>query len=140
MWADPVEGGITGLYFDYVNFYKKNKKLSLEAKDKITEKFRGIRTNRDRFADDYTMWVLFEKDGIMRVNSVIRDMFYRNIPFKKEIRDKLDNMPAYNEIAPRYKNIQNRNITAFERKYKKYTGEDGRLPNVLQKYMDYLNS
>ena len=80
-----------------------------------------FRTNRDRFADDYVMWVLFEKDGIMRVNSVIRDMFYRNIPFKKEIRDKLENMPAYNEIAPRYKNIQTRNITAFERKYKKYT-------------------
>ncbi|MCU0844262.1 MAG: cyclic nucleotide-binding domain-containing protein [Spirochaetes bacterium] len=24
MWADPVEGGLTGIYFDYVNFFKKN--------------------------------------------------------------------------------------------------------------------
>ena len=122
------------------NRNKKNKKLSLEAKEKITEKFRSLRTNRDRFADDYTMWVLYEKDGIMRVNSVIRDIFYRNIPFKKEIRDRLENMPAYNEIAPRYKNIQNRNITGYERKYKKYVGENGKLPDELQKYMDFLNA
>jgi hypothetical protein len=140
MWADPVEGGITGLYFDYVNFYKKSKKLSLEAKEKITEKFRSLRTNRDRFADDYIMWVLYEKDGIMRINSVIRDMFFRNIPFRKEMRVKLENMPAYNEIAPRYKNIQARNITGYERKYKKYFGENGKLPDELQKYMDFLNS
>lgn len=140
MWADPVEGGITGVYFDYVNFYKKNRKLSMEAKDKITEKFRSIRTNRDRFADDYTLWVLYEKDGIMRVNNVIREMFYRFIPFRKELRDRLENMPAYNEIAPRYKNIQSRNVTQYERRYKKYLDDNGNLPEPLQKYMDFLNS
>ena len=26
LWADPVEGGITGAFYDYVTFYKKNNK------------------------------------------------------------------------------------------------------------------
>ncbi len=140
MWADPVEGGLTGLYFDYINFYKKNPKLSVEAKEKISERFKSLRTNRDRFADDYIQWVLFEKDGIMKLNSVVREMFYRHIPFKKETRDKLENMPAFSEIGTKFKNVHSRDVTAFERKFKKYMDGEGKLPEALQKFMDFINT
>ncbi|MDY6933771.1 MAG: hypothetical protein SVZ03_06050 [Spirochaetota bacterium] len=140
MWADPVEGGITGAYFDYVNFYKKNSKLSAETKDKISERFKSLRTNRDRFADDYIMWVLFEKDGVMRLNSVIRDMFYKHIPFKKELRSKLENMPAFTEIASRYNNLLERRINNYQRKYKKYMDTNSILPDSLQRYMDFISN
>ena len=53
MWGDPIEGGVTGEYFDYVNNFRKNSKLSTEAKEKIRDRFKALRTNRDRFADDY---------------------------------------------------------------------------------------
>ncbi len=139
MWADPVEGGLTGVYFDYVNFFKKNPKLSTEAKEKIAERFKSIRTNRDRFAEDYVMWVLFEKDGIMKLNTVVREMFYRYIPFRKEVREKLENMPAFSEIATKYKNIHTRDVTGFQRRFKKYTDETGRLPEAIQRFMDFLD-
>ncbi|MDY6968461.1 MAG: hypothetical protein SVR08_07400 [Spirochaetota bacterium] len=139
MWADPVEGGITGIYFDYVNFYKKNSKLSAETKNKITEKFKSLRTNRDRFADDYIMWVLYEKECVMRLNNVTREMFYRYIPFKEDIRAKLENMPAFSEIASKFKNIQNKTITGYERRFKKYVDETGNLPPKLQEFIDFLN-
>lgn len=138
MWADPVEGGLSGVYFDYINFFKKNSKLSTEAKEKIAERFKSIRTNRDRFADDYVMWVLFEKDGVMKLNNVVREMFYRYIPFKKEMRDKLENMPAFSEIATKFKNIQRRELTAYQRKFKKYMDAGGNLPETLQKFMNFL--
>ena len=138
MWADPVDGGITGAYFDYVNFYKKNTKISAETKNKITLKFKSLRTNRDRFADDYIMWVLFEKDGIMRLNNITREIFYRLIPLKEELRNKLENMPAFTENATKYKNINSRTISVYERKYKKYQNEKGMLPEPLQKFMDFL--
>ena len=35
-WMDPVDGGLTGNYYDYEMTYKKNMELSVEAKDKIT--------------------------------------------------------------------------------------------------------
>jgi hypothetical protein len=138
-WRDPVEGGLTGIYLDYVQFYKKNSKLSIEAKEKITEKFRSIRDDRNRFADDYIFWVLFEKDGIPKLNTVVRDIFYKNIRFKKEIREKLQSMPAFSEIATRFHNVYNREITQYERKFKKYRDASGNLPEELQKFMDYLN-
>ncbi|HQL44522.1 MAG TPA: cyclic nucleotide-binding domain-containing protein [Spirochaetota bacterium] len=138
MWADPIEGGLTGAYFDYINTFKKNSKLSLEAKQKVVERFKSIRNNRDRFADDYIHWVLYEKDGIMKLNNVVRDMFYRHIPFKKELRDRLENMPAYTEIAGRFRNVFNREVGNYERKFKKYQREDGTLPEALQKFMEFL--
>lgn len=139
-WRDPVEGGLTGIYLDYVQFFKKNSKLSVEMKEKVAEKFKSIRDDRNRFADDYILWVLYEKDGIPKLNTVVRDIFYKNIRFKKEIREKLSAMPAFSEIATRFKNVYSRDITQYERRFKKYRDEAGTLPDSLQKFMDYLNT
>ena len=138
MWADPIEGGVTGEYFDYVNTFKKNPKFTPEMKEKINLKFKTLRTNRDRFADDYLLWMEYEKDGIMKLNNVVREMFYKYIPFKKEIRDNLENMPAFNKFATRYNNIQRREYASYERKFKKYQDSSGAYPEEIQAYLDYL--
>ncbi|MBN2159411.1 MAG: cyclic nucleotide-binding domain-containing protein [Spirochaetes bacterium] len=139
MWADPIDGGVTGEYFDYVNNFKKNTKLSVEAKEKIDERFRSVRNNRDRFADDYIQWVLYEKDGIMKLNNVVREMFFRHIPFRKDLREKLEAMPAFTQPATRYKNVHKREVEAYERKFKKYHDEHGQLPEELRKFFEFLN-
>ena len=139
MWADPVEGGLTGVYQDYVQFFKKNSRLSPEAKEKIQERLRSHRNNvRELFAEDYILWVRFEKNGIMKMNNVSRDLFYRFIPFRKEVRERLERMPAFSESAIRFKNIRKRTFDNFERKFRKYTDETGALSEDIQKYMNYL--
>ncbi|TAL39172.1 MAG: cyclic nucleotide-binding domain-containing protein [Spirochaetes bacterium] len=140
MWADPVEGGLTGVYFDYVNFFKKMSKLSVETKSYIEERFKSIRTNRDRFADDYIMWLLYEREGIMKCNSVVREMMYRYVPFRKDVRNRLENMPAFAEIGTKFKNIRTREITGYQRKFKKYMDGEGRLPEALQRFLDFMQN
>jgi len=139
MWGDPIEGGLTGEYFDYINTFKKMSKLSQEAKEKIAEKFKSLRTNRDRFADDYLNWVLYEKDGIMKLNTVVREMFFKHIPFTKDIRDRLFNMPAFMQSATRYKNIHTREVLAYQRRFQKYKREDGTLPPEIAKFFEFLD-
>ncbi len=139
MWADPIEGGVTGEFFDYVNTFKKMSKLSQEAKEKIDERFKSIRNNRDRFAEDYTQWVLFEKDGIMKLNNVVREMFFRHIPFRKELRTRLEAMPAFTQPATRYKNVHKKEVEAYERRFKKYQDEKGELPEEIRKFFEFLN-
>lgn len=138
MWADPIEGGVTGEYFDYVNNFKKNSKLSPDMKEKIALRFKSLRTNRDRFADDYMLWVEYEREGIMKLNTVVREMFFKHIPFKKEIRDNLENMPAFNKFAARYKNISARDFAAYERKFKKYQDESDGYPKEIETYFQFL--
>lgn len=138
MWADPIEGGITGEYFDYVNTYKKNTKLSQEAKEKIALRFKSLRTNRDRFADDYVMWVAYEKEGIMKLNTVVREMFFKHIPFNMDIREQLEGMPAFSKYANRYKNVSVRDIAAYERKFKKYQDASGNYPPEIAKFFEFM--
>ncbi|MCL1910754.1 MAG: cyclic nucleotide-binding domain-containing protein [Leptospirales bacterium] len=140
LWADPLEGGVTGEYFDYVNTYKKNSKLSMEAKEKLAEQFKSLRTNRDRFASDYLLWLYYERNGIMKLNAVVREMFYKHIPMNKEIREQLSSMPAFTNYANRYKNIQKRNIEHYERKFKKYQDSNGRFPPEMEAYFEFLKS
>lgn len=139
MWADPIEGGVTGEYFDYVNNFKKISKLSVEAKAKVEEKFRSIRNNRDRFADDYIQWVMYEKDGIMKLNNVVREMFFKHMPFRNDIRNRLETMPAFTQTATRYKNVHKREVEALERKFKKYQDASGVFPDDIRKFFEYLN-
>lgn len=138
MWADPIEGGLSGEYFDYVNTFKKNSKLSPEMKEKIALRFKSLRTNRDRFADDYMLWIEYEREGIMKLNAVVREMFFKHVPFKREIRDQLENMPAFNKSANRYRNVQNRELVSYENRFKKYLDETGAYPDAINKYMNFL--
>ncbi len=138
MWADPIEGGITGEYFDYVNTFKKMSNLSMEAKEKIASRFKALRTNRDRFADDYLSWIFYEKEGIMKLNSVVRGIFFKYMPFKKQLRDKLEIMPAFSQVATRYKNVSVKTYKSFESRFKKYMDEDGKYLDGIQEYMDFM--
>jgi len=139
MWADPVEGGLTGAYYDYVQFFKKNSKLSPEAKEKIHERIKGVRNNmKELFAEDYIMWVTYEREGTMKLNSVARDIFYRFVPFKREIRERLETMPAFIELANKFKNVRARKVREYENKFKKYRDDAGNLPPALHQFMTYL--
>lgn len=139
-WADPIEGGITGYYFDYINFYKKNPHLSMEAKEKITEHVRNFRSNRERFAHDYLTWIQYESKGIAKLNKVLRDIFYRGMPFSKPYREKLKRMPLYEEIDNKYNNITNRKFKDLEIKFRKYEKDADGLPAELSAYLEMLKN
>ena len=74
----------------------------------------------------------------MKLNSVVREMFYKHIPFRKDIRDKLEQMPAFSHAGNRYKNISARTVLAYERRYKKYQDEAGNYPEEIKKFMEFL--
>lgn len=130
-WNNVGIPSITADYTDYVQFYKKSKDLSPELKEKITSEFKRFRTDRDKFAYDYAMWIRYESEGVQRVNRVVRSIFYRHIPFHKTIREKVSTQPAFTELHNRFKNIRTRQHKEHENKYKKYMDASGNLPKEL---------
>jgi len=137
-WMDPVEGGFVGSYYDYTQYFPKMSDLSMEAKEEIKQLFNKIKIDRDRFANDYNLWVSYEKEGLPKCNKVVRSIFYRHIPFPKEIRDRLSMLPLFEELDNKYKNIKARELKSLEVRFHKYAGDDGRLPDDLQAYLDML--
>jgi hypothetical protein len=137
-WMDPVEGGLIGAYYDYSQYYNKMSELSIETKEEIRILFNKIRIDRDRFAHDYNLWVSYEKDGLPKLNKVVRATFFRHVPFPKELRDKLAELPLYEELNQKFKNIRNRELKSLEARFHKYIQEDQQLPEDLDAYLEML--
>lgn len=119
-WNDIAERSLTSEYFDYVQFYKKNPDLSVEARDKMkTEMLRAKNSFKEMFLRDYMVWILYESNGIPRLNKVARAILYTHCPFSFRIREKLQINPLYKEIAEKY------NVRIGQKKH--------RMENLLQK-------
>ncbi len=93
--------------------------------------------DRDRFAYDYFEWIEYESKGVPKLNRVVRQLFYRYIPFPKEIRENLAKLPLFTELDTKFNNIRNREYRSLEAKYHKYM-ENGVLPEDLQAYLDMM--
>ncbi len=137
-WNNVSNSSITADYTDYVQFFKKNRELSQEQKEKLASEFKRFRSDRDRFVNDYIQWMKFESQGVLKLNKVARGIFYKHCPFEKTIRDTLAAQPAYADIQNRFKNIRNRKVKELEIKYRKYAQEGQPLPPLLQKNLEFF--
>ena len=132
LWTDAVEGGLTGMFYDHVTFYKKNTKLSFEAKEKLGQLIRDNRKEPKRlFMYYYNLWIEYESKGIMKMDKICRQIFFKHLPFSSQIRDELNRIPIYHELINKYNNICQRNINRLEIRYKSRKNEQGELPKEL---------
>ena len=120
-WNDIREKSLTAEYCDYLQFYRKNNNLSVEAKEKVKLALSRSRNNyREVFAKEYQNWLKFESKGSFRLNKVARDILIQYCPFAKDIRQSLKTNPvfesAFNKLEiNNQKKVQR--ITAFHDKY-----------------------
>lgn len=138
-WNDLSEKSLTSEYFDYAQFFKKNRDLSQQAKDKIKQNLVKAKNSfRGLFVQDYMEWVLLESKGSQRLNKVCREILCEYIPFPKKIRDVLRQHPSYGASiekferhnAERMKKATNIETTLIKHK--------GKVTEDLQNYLDYL--
>ena len=140
LWSSAVDGGITGAFYDYIMTYKKNSKLSVEAKDKIRKFILNNRNdNKHIFVSYYTMWMEHESKGIMKLDSVARDFFFRHIPFSKAIRSSLEKLPTYERLINRHNHMAKGSLNTLETKYRKLQNDRGILSQELQRHIDFYS-
>lgn len=126
-WNDIREKSLTAEYCDYIQFYRKNHELSVDAKEKLKSSLVRAKNNyREVFVKDYLSWVKYESKGSFRLNKVARDILVRYCPFTKPIREELKANPMYQTSITRYeignaKKVQR--IVGVYEKYKKAGGE-----------------
>ena len=76
-----MEEGLTGHYYQW--FSDKHMKGDV----------------RERFINDYTLWITKESEGTQKLDREVRGVFWRDMPFPDDIRDKLKNRGfVYNEL------------------------------------------
>lgn len=101
-WNDIATYSLTSEYFDYVQFYKKNRSLSTEAKERIKNSLQRAKNSfKEMFIRDYIQWVLFESGGTPRLNKISRGILMKYCPFPAPTREALSQHPQYRELLER---------------------------------------
>lgn len=139
-WMDPVDGGLVGAYYDYIQFYQRNPNLTPEAKERVKQLVAKTRSDRDRFAVDYANWVRYEYEGKVRLNPVARDIFYRHCPFPRNVRAEMAKKPLYVELERKYQNRVHKAILKLESRSRRFEKSDEPMPEDLVKHLESLRA
>lgn len=131
-WNDLTNKCLTSEYADYIQFYRKNRDLSEERKEKLKIQISKCRNNmREIFAEDYEIWIRSESSGAMRLTKPSREVMAMYCPFSKEIREKLSMQPAFADVMKRYSMYQmekQKEVAHLIREYEKQSVE---LPEII---------
>lgn len=140
-WNDVSERSLTSEYFEYIQFYKKNRDLTPEAKDKIKAAMQKAKNSyKEMFVRDYITWIIFEGSGSPRLNKVARNIVFTYCPFSKEIRTKLKTNPLYKEILERYDIRTAQKIHHMDNLYQKLQNGRYEIPNEIAVQRKFLES
>lgn len=138
-WNDVREKSLTAEYCDYVQFYRKNRELSDEAKEKVKVQMQKCRNNtREMFTKDYELWIKNEALGLARVNKVVRMILFTYCPFAKEYRSKIAEHPMFKDCAARYERERLKKIKELSNRFAAIRNVGGEITPLLEQNMEYL--
>lgn len=140
-WNNLSEKSLTSEYYDYIQFYKKNKELNDETKEKIKSTLINCHNNyAEVFAKDYERWLVYESQGINKLNKVARVILAKYCPFNKNIRSELAANPAFTkciEIYERNCGIQKHHLNLV---IQSLTAKGFEIPEEIRETRAYLDS
>lgn len=138
-WNDISVKSLTSEYMDYLQFYKKNKDISEEGKEKIKQQLKKHRSvSKDVFVADYLTWLNYESNGTIRLNKQTREILFKYCPFSKEIREKLSSHPSFTAAATRFANLRAKQIKELENRYARYAREGISLDEVMVETLSFF--
>ncbi len=132
-WNDISERSLTSEYFDYIQFYRKNRDLTNESKEKIkTSLQRAKNSFKEMFVRDYIIWVLFEGTGSPRLNKVARRILFAYCPFSASMDSMLEQNPLYSELLSRQKILNSQRVHHLDMLLQKMRSSNIRIPATLE--------
>lgn len=139
-WNDIREKSLTAEYCDYIQFYRKNNDLSVDAKEKVKSALlRGRNNYREVFVKDYQNWVKYECMGSFRLNKVSRGILITYCPFAKKIRQELKGNPMYQNALQRMEIQTAKKVQRINGLYDKYQKSGGTITKELRDNLDYYD-
>jgi CRP-like cAMP-binding protein len=114
-WNDVREHSLTSEYCDYVQFYRKNRDLTEETKERVHAQYKSCRNSiKEMFIKDYEIWIRYESMGSIRLNKIARKILYNYCPFEKSYREKLKTQPVYEEGALRFERERLKKVREYK--------------------------
>ena len=98
-WNDVTDPSLTSLYYDFLQFYKKNPELSTDTKEKIKTGLQKCKSNfKEYFLTDYMTYIMFESKGSPHLVKNARAILFSQCPLSAPFRQTLSSNPIYQEL------------------------------------------
>ena len=137
-WNDIRERSLTSDYYDYLQFYRKNRELSAETKDQIKGALTRAKNNfREIFVKDYQNWIKYEAKGGFRLNRYVRQIMFTYCPFSKAYRADLKTNPMFADAIGKLETNNARNYKRLQGLYEKYKREGGTITPELRENLNF---
>lgn len=141
-WNDIKVKSLTSEYMDYIQFYRKNRDLSDEAKEKMKLQIQKGRNNsREIFLIDYEIWIKSEANASMKLNKFVRELIATYCPFEKTIREKLNVQRPYEMAMARHFRNSQKKAQEFDLKIKAIQKNSSEVPSeMMDTYMFFADN
>jgi len=137
-WNDIKHKSLTSEYSDYLQFYRKNKDLTEERKEKLKAQIQKGRNNsREIFVMDYEQWINYEAKGAIKLNKPVREILATYCPFAKPIREKIKTQPLFEEAMARYYRDKQKKIREVESRHRYLEKDRIEIPQELLDTLEY---
>ncbi len=137
-WNDIKHKSLTSEYSDYLQFYRKNRELSEERKEKLKLQIQRGRNSREIFVIDYEIWVNYESTGAIKLNKPVREMLATYCPFGKEIREQLLLQPLFEEAYSRFNREKLKKLREVEGRYRQLQKDQVEITEELANTLTYF--
>lgn len=118
-WNNIQYKSLTSEYSDFLQFYRKNRELSDERKEKLKLQIQKHRNNsREIFAADYSNWILHESQGGMLLSKPVREILATYCPFALELRQNLEAQPVFQNAMARYEREKGKKLREYDLKFR----------------------
>ena len=139
-WNDVTSPSLTSLYYDFLQFYRKNSEINTEQKEKIKTGLQKSKNNfKEYFVNDYIQYIKYESKGAPHLTKMARSILFSQCPFSATVRFNLIENPIYTEVAEKYRFQAAKNIHRYENIVKKLTSKGLDIPKELIREIDFYN-
>lgn len=140
-WNNIQYKSLTSEYSDFLQFYRKNKELSDDRKQKLKVQIQKHRNNsREVFAADYMNWILHESQGGMLLSKPVREILATYCPFVSELRQNLEGQPIFQNAMKRFERERGKKCREYELKFRVWQKDNVDVPAAIIATRDFYQS
>ena len=137
-WNNIQLKSLTSEYCDFVQFYRKNRELSDEKKDKLKLQIQKCRNNtREVFVIDYENWIKHEAHGGLVLSKPVREILASYCPFTKEMREKISEQPMFRDAMAKFNRERAKKAKEYDLKFRVWEKDGVEIPEEVVKTKEF---
>lgn len=131
-WNNIQIKSLTSEYSDFIQFYRKNRDLSDDKKDKLKMQIQKSRNNtREVFVIDYENWIKHEAQGGLCLSKPVRAIMATYCPFRAAVRESMAEQPLFREAMAAFIRERGKKKKEYDLKFKVWEKDGVKVPEEV---------